>query len=1092
MKVLSLFEELVLYVTIPLVALFAHKEYTYEFSTPKYAILTISTLLIGVYLLFKLLQTKKFKFYATKVHFVWLAFSIVALLSTINTWRDNPYFFRQAFDIGLYLFLNVLWAFYFSTILDDKKKIARFLFVFVLTGLFVAINAILNFYLGYDIMLGQVGSPFERASIKANIGNVIFVSNYLNMLLPIALYFVVSLDLGVINVQRFSAIFFLKFLSLISAILYLDVIIFSQTRSEYLALVVEVILLVVAYFFFIRKREDKAEMELQKSAPKVLARLKSLRRISVLVFILMALLLVVLYNIPSPFNNYGTFTMTERFNAMASVSSRDERFLSWFSTLYMWKKHKLLGQGIGTYQLYGLYGIADLTDAKPIYSYGWNNFKRAHNDYFQILGETGVIGLSLIVLMLVLLTLYIARNIRKIQDRDDIILFSMLVLSGIVFAFQSVFSFPGHLLPNALLATFVISAGLGKYFNKVDGREYEVKGTRALTVGFVLIFAVAGSTYLRWNHFVSEVYFRNGNIAFQTLVTLRDQMTQIDNYLKQLDQIESDLNNFSGQFQIYSPENWHKYKQSQSGTLSGLYNRAQAESERLQNIQNIKNQIEQNRRTLIAQKEAIPQEVKKYYEEAKSYFLKSIQLNHTYGKSYFYLAALASDPIRIEMLKEALRKDPEAVLSQNYDEYQKILPERFKYAYYKDLAKYIKENPSFLDKIDMPTVQALVDSSCLYEFSLLTFTERNTFKTLAIRYNSLYLFTKMVTDTIEDEELKKKTVALESVLFNKFDTWVRRTLYIMPGGWNRFPDWKNIDIELATTGGQDIYRYFASLTVQALDPVNVDSRNLLVDMAKLEAKTCKYMEEKGVWGVPDGVLDYLHALAREYQIISEYQESIVTYSQLLEWYKENYDYISKKVDNKEFWDKSYEKFVEDLKNQLDSLLAKDDKGYLSNSLTPMFEDRLRRLYQTIMSTDFKQIEKEYVDEIVKYAPSLWPRVGKSSVWKTNAYNSMKDFENQLGALNFSEEARKELNSILTGVINTDLMKLYERYARFKAHYELIKDEFLNTAQVLISLYQEKPEEEIMKDWKEPMFSMPEFKSKEEVLKFLNELIEKYK
>jgi len=74
MKVLSFFEELVLYITIPLVALFAHREYTYEFSTPKYAILTVATLLIGVYLLFRLLRTKKIKFFASKVHFIWLAF----------------------------------------------------------------------------------------------------------------------------------------------------------------------------------------------------------------------------------------------------------------------------------------------------------------------------------------------------------------------------------------------------------------------------------------------------------------------------------------------------------------------------------------------------------------------------------------------------------------------------------------------------------------------------------------------------------------------------------------------------------------------------------------------------------------------------------------------------------------------------------------------------------------------------------------------------------------------------------------------------------------------------------------------------------
>ena len=1088
---LSFFEELVLYITIPLVALFAHREYTYEFSTPKYAILTIASFLIGLYLILRLMKVKKLKFFASKVHFIWFAFSLVALLSTYNTWRDNPNFFRQAFDIGLYLFLNVVISFYFSTILDSKSKISRFLFVFVLTGLFIAINAILNFYTGYDIMLGQVGSPFQRASIKANVGNVIFVSNYLNMLLPIALYFVISLDVGVMNVRKFSGIFFIKLLSLLSAILYIDVIIFSQTRSEYLALIIEGVLIVIAYVFFIRKREDSAEAELQKSAPSLLKRLKLLRTIAIYAFLAVTILLIVLYNIPSPLNNQGSFSMVDRFNAMSSVSSRDERFLSWFSTLYIWRNHKLLGQGIGTYQLYGLYGIADLIDAHPIYNYGWNNFKRAHNDYFQVLSETGLIGLGLIVLLLIMLVVYVIKNIQKIGERDDTILFSMLVLSGVVFAFQSFFSFPGHLLPNALLATFVLSAGLGKYFNKVDGREYNIAGSKALVLGVLLIPAIGASTYLRWNHFVSEVYFRNGNVAFQTMNELRSQLYQIENYLKELDQIESDLKNLSGQFEIYKYENWHKYKKAQSGNL--LYNQVQAENERQQAISNIQNQIKTNRASLNAQKNVIPGEIEKYYEEAKENFLKSVNLNKTYGKSYFYLAALASDPIRIGLLKEGLKKDPSKVLNQDYDEYQKIIPERFKYRYFKFLTDYIKKNPSFLAKFDIATAQAIFDSACLYEYSLLTFTERNTFKTLAGRYNSLDMINNMLLDLIDDADTKNKLDSLGKLFFNKFDTWTRKTLNIMPGGWNRFPDWKNLDIELATNNGQDIYRYFANLTVQAMDPINAEARNLLVDMAKLEAKTCMNMEKKGVWGVPDGVLDYLHALAREFQAISQYQESIYTYKQMLEIYKENFNYISKNLEDNGYWKKQYQQFVDDMVSKFDSVLKNDEKGSLSNSLTPMFKESLEALYKVLQDIDFKTVEREYVDDLSSVPPSLWLQVQKKGVWKTNAYNSMKDFQAQVQALNFSEEAQKSLNSLFTSVINFNLMQLYERYERFKAHYELIKDELLKTADNLQTLYEKESEERILTDWGEPLLNtVSKYQKKEDVLRFLKEVMKEYK
>ncbi|HOJ94519.1 MAG TPA: O-antigen ligase family protein, partial [Fervidobacterium nodosum] len=430
--------------------------------------------------------------------------------------------------------------------------------------------------------------------------------------------------------------------------------------------------------------------------------------------------------------------------------SRDERFLSWFSTIYIWKNHKILGQGIGTYQVYGLYGISDLIEAHPEYNYGWNNFKRAHNDYFQVLSETGILGFITIVLMLFLLVMYVVKNIRKVEDKDDAILFSMLVLSGIIFAFQSVFSFPGHLLPNALLANFVISVGLGKYFNKVNGKEYTIKGAKAIALAIILISVTGLSTYLRWNHFISEVYFRNGNVAYATLSELRNNLSKIDEYLKQLDSIENNLNNFTGQFQALSPQNWHNLKKAEAQRLNLQYNELQAESERQRNIENIRAQINAQRNNLINQKNLLPQQINEQYKIAKENLIKSVKLNHTYGKSYFYLAALAADPIRVDELKNLLKSDPESVLNQRADEYQKLIPEKFKYAYYSKLAGYIKNNPDFLNQVDVATIQAIIDSISLYELSLQTFTERNTFRSLAMRYNSLYSLNNFALGKIND------------------------------------------------------------------------------------------------------------------------------------------------------------------------------------------------------------------------------------------------------------------------------------------------------------------------------------------------------
>lgn len=1088
---LSLFEEILWYVTIPLVALFAHPRYTYEFSTPKYAILTVAVFLVGIYLFFKLLREKTFKFFATPVHWAWLAFSIVALLSTVNTYKDNPFYFRQAIDIGLYLLLNVLISFYISTKIGKKDQIVRFLFIFVLTGLVISINAILNFYMGIDIFLGKIGTPFDRTSIKANIGNVIFVANYLNMIFPIALYFVISFDIGLLESKKFLSIFFFKITSLIAALLSFAVVILSQTRSEYIALIIEMLLFAFFYLVYLKNKEDRIQQQLKEKLPKLYKKLSALRTISTSVMVLLLLFIFVSYVVPSPLNRYGAIRATERFQTEEFVASKDVRVLSWLSNIYIWKRHKILGQGIGTYQVYGLFGISDLINEKPEYSYAWSNFKRAHNDYFQVLSETGILGILSILTMLVFLIIFVFKNVGKIEEKDDLLFFLMLVLSGIVFAIQSFFSFPGHLLPNALLANFVISFGLGKYFNKSMGKEFIVKGRKALLIASVLLIAVFLSMYLRWNHFVSEVYFRDGNVAFNTLVYLKQEESKIDYYLKQIESLEKDLNDYTGQFESLDPVKWHNVKEAQAKQSGVPYNRIQSEAERQRTILSYKNQIASQKQYLISQKNNIPGELMKQYTLAKESFLKSVRLNHTYGKSYFYLAALATEPIRIQELYNLLKKDPESVLSQNGDDIQKIIPKKYRYAFYEPLSDLVKENPAILEKINLADIQGLVDSLSIYELSLNTFTERNTFKAIAMRYHSLYQANSYLLNNINNSEIERKIYGYFALFFNGFANWARKTVNLVPGGWNRFTDWKHYDIERAMNG-EDIYRYFATAAVTIRDPVNVESRELLIDLAQKEIITSINMELKNAWGVPDGVLDYLHALAREYQVIGEYQESVYTYDEILMRYKEIYEMLRKKVNNHAILKNKFKQFVEKFQQSFDSVLKKEDKDFLTTNFTPLIINNLNGTFDKFISSDFKTAEKDFQQELDRLTPSLWSGLRKVSIWKALAKETIKYPMSQLQYLKLSDEAIMTIQNLLDSVVNLKFMLMYERYARFTNHYELIKDEAVKTIEELIRRYEDESEDKILADWSEVSFNAPKFNSKQEVLTFLNNTLKKYK
>ncbi|ODN30997.1 O-antigen ligase family protein [Fervidobacterium thailandense] len=1031
---MTLFEELVWYITIPLVALFSHRKYTYEFSTPKYAILLAGVVLISAILLMRLFKSGKLRFVFTPVHLAWLGFSIAGLLSTFNILRDNPSFFRLSIDIALYTFVNVLLSFYFSTVMRDKKLITRMLYVFMLTGLVVAVNAILNFYTGYDLFLGQIGEPFKRASIKANVGNVIFVSNYLNMLLPIALYFMLTLDLEFFGTLSYKGIAFFKVFSLVSAVLYFTVIIFSQTRSEYIILILEIVLLLL-FYLSIRKKNDSHAEYLKSTNAQLLRKLILLRKALIFVFVSLIVVVVVLYNVPSPLNKSGEFSMIDRFNAMASVSAKDERFLSWFSTFYIWKDHKLLGQGIGTYQLYGLYGIAEMIREKPEYMYGWNNFKRAHNDYFQVLSETGIIGFGFILAMLILLSIYVFRNIGLIQDKDDAVLFLMLVLSGVVFAVQSFFSFPAHLLPNALLANFVISTGLGRYFNRTHLREVKIeRKVPAVLVGTVLLAVIVLSTYLRWSFFVSEVFFKRGSEAYEYLTTYRSLEEKLRDYLKQLETYRKQLEELSGEFEIFKPDKWHEEMKKRAGIL---YRYDEYEAKRRSEIEDYRAKLEKQYGTLFSELTAMSSKISESYRRAKDYFLKSVRVYPAYGRALFYLASLATDEIRVEELLASIESHANEILNQNFDELQKVVHRKYRHNLLGFLAPLVGELKNYSDADSrlkkLVQIQAILDSISLYETSLLTFTERNAFKGVATRYMLLYNYVEDLSEVVNgNQELREHFSKVLSAIVDKFCKWVRNTVWLIPGGWNRFPDWKNLDVEEAWNNGKDIYRFFANQTVSTFDTKDPRISKLLFDLASLESKACYYMEQKGVWGVPDGVLPYLYALERKGELDSNF-----TVRQLRELYEANYRVAQKKLDDELLRKRFSNLLTNATENTAKILEVLEVSEGLRRTFQEDLQSALSEAFGKFTNYDFRKVVSDYFKTLLETDRKDWPYVTIKSIWADIALTSFESFISDITRYAESEDDKELIAQLSKSISNDNSMLMFERYDLFKALYETV-------------------------------------------------------
>lgn len=1042
---LSFFEEIVLFVAIPLIALFVSKYYTYEFSTPKFFIYALVGFVLSAYLLFKTLfatfrksngSSKDINLYITPVHVLWLSFGFVSFASLLNLAHDNHSYLRWAVDISLYLFVNILGAFYFSNKIKEKKNILWYAFLFVVPGFYIATSSIINFYTGYEPLLGKIGEPLIRGVIRSTIGNVIFVANYLNMLLPIAVYFVLSKDFSLYGKKPVWKAFAVKLISLAMAVLIIIVLSIAQTRSELIALALGLALFTLFYLFFVRKKENTA---VDTSVQNVFLR-KTMTVMTLLLFVLGALSFV-LFNFYPPLIGNQSGTIVARFSGETWSSSRDERTLSWLSTIPIWEKHKLLGQGIGTYKLYDLYGVQEILKKHPEYNYVWNNFKKAHNEYLQQLAETGIVGFLIIVGMLIMLAIYVFKNIRLIEDRDDALLFLSFVVSGVVFAVQCVFSFPGQLLPNALAATFFISVGLGPYFNKTSlQKTLRLKYVVAIIL-LVLVTLVTGlSAYLRYTHFWSEAYFKSASDSYNNYFAYQNAISQYNSQLQDIQNTEEQFNKLEGQFAYLRPENWHQQKMKETQFGGVPYNQLSAENQRLQIIQNIRQQIEGTKRALENEINKLESQIPDSFYEAERDFLKSIKYDPTFGKSHFYLANMAVDPRRINLLNTQIQIEPSVILQQEYDDYQKnILPE-FKHRYFEFLEDKLREIPQLAIYLHIAEAQALVDSIGLFETTNKLFSERNVYKALAQRYADLVMRVRFMHDVMLSSNIKdklkeeiEKLDKLRNKLIDKYIHWAIATVTLKPGSWMKFPDWRSVDMEVATQG-QDIYRALANYGLGIMTSDDKRLVKFLEDLAKIEVTASLSMERKNYWGVPDGAFAYLTAL-----LVKANNKAAL--KNVLEIYRPAYEYLREKADENKM-KKIYDGRVQLLKKDIEKILSGELESSKVSELVNLFENSMKKAFDKFILEDHAKLESDYINTLLINEPVTWGKIYRKSVWRIHFNESIAEFRNKLTSEKISDNAKNSINTMLNYLVdanldNNNFMFAYERYISFVKAYEFI-------------------------------------------------------
>jgi O-antigen ligase len=419
-----------------------------------------------------------------------LFFLAAAMLSTIFSLNPNVsysggYIRQVGFVTYLYLILIYVFA---GIILKDKDKFQNVLRVMELTGVIVALYAIIQF-VGIDpLKIQSPGNPRPTSTI----GHSIFTAGFLLMVFPFSF----------LRLYR-------KILTpgTLIPIIIIAAVIITQTRTAYAAIFAEIIFLVVAYAL-VSGGKAKFKKLIKTSLPIVL--------------ILIAVLLLFIFFAP---DNIYVMRLVSIFGI-----TNNPRWLLWRDSFEIFKQHPLTGTGIANFSnpFEDIYTHEfRMMDVKGIYD-------NAHNNFVNILCTMGLAGLAAYMVLL-FRSVYLGFKSLFSSELDGRRKFFFLGFLSVIFGYI-VYSLADFDDISILLYLYVYLAML-----KVQcaGKESGILTLRILSKPLRLILPVLVSLYLIYNMYHSLILFKADNYFKQShqLFAAGDNHSAFTNFTK-----ASDLN----------------------------------------------------------------------------------------------------------------------------------------------------------------------------------------------------------------------------------------------------------------------------------------------------------------------------------------------------------------------------------------------------------------------------------------------------------------------------------------------------------------------------------------------------------------------
>jgi|DewCreStandDraft_4_1066084.scaffolds.fasta_scaffold02906_17 O-antigen ligase len=379
------------------------------------------------FLIFLLLFFILFLFKNYKINFNISLLSALLLyiyFSFLSLFSNNtPYFYH------VFIFFSSL--FFFIPIFHNinKQKLSFLLNVLLLCSLLFGL---------YQFTYLNINRPYSF------FGNPIFFAEFITILFPFSVFYLINNN------------FIL--LSITNIVLSIFTLILCQSRGVIFSFIFTLIL-----FIFILIKSNKIKLR------------------KYLIYIVIAIFLLSFF-IPGFYKTF--FNLISKFKNTISIENYDikDRAMLAKSSLKIFIENPVTGKGPGAIKKYLQLKQASIIKNNP--SFRFINSSYSHNDYIQIIAETGLIGLLLFLVLIFSILHHIEKNIIYYDSFKFI--YTICVIFSIFFVLiESFFNFPLFVFPTSSLFFFFL--GLLCSDNFVINKNFSISSKM---IGILLILPI--------------------------------------------------------------------------------------------------------------------------------------------------------------------------------------------------------------------------------------------------------------------------------------------------------------------------------------------------------------------------------------------------------------------------------------------------------------------------------------------------------------------------------------------------------------------------------------------------------------------------